>query len=133
MAGVGEIGGVSPFGSPPRTQEEEQAGTESDAQSDSAVGSGLGPTAPIGGSVGFSSVSSSDGGGSGTEAGNAANHRKIRLQLRAAHTSLKENIQEESTVVTEIIRDRTSRLSARLPAVDEWTENLKVSHDECKP
>ena len=95
-----------------------------------SVGSGLGPTAPIGGSVEFSSVSSSDGGGSGTEAGNAANHRKIRLQLEAVHTRLKENIQEKSTLVTEIIRDRTSRLSARLLAVEEWMGCLKVSHDQ---
>ena len=54
MAGVGHMGGVSPFGTPTRTQEEqtntqeeEQAGTENDAQSVGSVGSGHGPTAPL--------------------------------------------------------------------------------------
>ena len=93
MAGVGPMSGVSPFGTPPRVGQEEET-TPSDAQSEGAVGAGFGPAASVGGSDEFSSVSSSDGGGSSPDADSAAHIRKFRLQLRAVHSSLKQKIKE---------------------------------------
>ena len=127
-AGVGPMSGVSPFGTPPRLGQEEETAT-SDTQSEGAVGAGFGPAAPEGMSVEFRRVSSGDGGGSSPEPDVAAN-RKFRLQLRAVHANLKENIKDESTIVTEIVRDRANRLSKRLDTIEEALENLKASHDQ---
>ena len=59
-AGMHPSGGVSPFGTPPRTNEEEEAqGNESDVSSETRAVSGYGAVTGGGASVEFSSVSTS--------------------------------------------------------------------------
>ena len=97
MAGAGlhPGGGVSPFATPPRTNEEEEApGNESDASSETRAASGYGAVAGDGRSVEFSSVSTTSDFDPTRDEVSAVQVKRLRLQSRAVHGSLKEKIQE---------------------------------------
>ena len=97
MAGAGlhPGGGVSPFGTPPRTNEEEEApGNESDVSSETRAASGYGAVTGDGRSVEFSSVSTTSDFDPTRDEVSGVQVKRLRLQLRAVHGSLKHKIQE---------------------------------------
>ena len=97
MAGAGMHpgNGVSPFGTPPRVNEEEESpGSESDTLPETRAGSGYGPATGDERSVGFSSVSVSSDVDPTRDEVSGVQVKRLRLQLRAVHGSLKEKIQE---------------------------------------
>ena len=89
--------GVSPFGTPPRVNEEEESpGSESDASPEAHAGAGVGPALGDGRSAGSSSVSVSSDFDPIREEVSRVQVKRLRLQLWAVHGSLKEHIQEEA-------------------------------------
>ena len=92
------------------------------------MGIGLEPTSD-GPSVEFSSVSSSEESGPTEDSDKNGSSRRMRLQLRAVYSGLKDKIKHESDLVTEIVRGRTNRFDKRATSVEEVTETVKTDHE----
>ena len=100
MAGAWPEGrGVSRFGALPRTAEDEETpGSESDASNGAPASTGDGLAGGDGQSIGFSSVSVEGEFDPTVDMVSEAQTRRIRLQLRAVHASLKEKIKDEAAM-----------------------------------
>ncbi|MDA8584059.1 hypothetical protein N9L68_07480 [bacterium] len=137
-AGLHPRSGVSPFGTPPRVNEEEESpGSESDASPEAQAVSGSGAATGGGRSVGFSSVSVSSDFDPLRDEVSGAQVKRMRFQLRTVHGSLKGKIQEENRIrqeqipkLTEVVGNRTHKLDVRLRPMAECMETFKVTRDQ---